>query len=206
MKINTIKLDTKKFRATIEESAGLVAIAPARKLANNIVKEKREEFLHEFITHEISEEILAGPETNSGVGGENGNLYSFLGFASGSDPVQDLYTYFSQNIKLNPRHSYNKSSKTIIFKMDYPSIDEIKEASDLGDYTDEEWGSGRSWAISIERGIPGLAHYKYSLDSKKLKGDSRSGTALQRKNVIHPGAVYKPQKYITTLLKILDKI
>lgn len=202
-----ISLNSKQIKDKIESAAYFKVLSIAKKKAEQAAKEKKVEFLQRFVEHPITQELL-DPSENYGVDGQNGNLFSFLGFDSGSKPVEDLYKYFEKNIKLQEKYTYDKSNKTFKFTVTYPNIDEIKEFTDLGKYSTENnengWGEGRSWAISIERGIPGLAYYKFSTDQKVLGGDSRSGFGLQRHNQIHVGAAYKPKRYISELLKILS--
>jgi hypothetical protein len=191
----------KKIENALFQKAKLIA----EKKAQGLVNKKKADFLQAFIEHPVSQEILSGPNSNFGVSGQNGNLFSFLGFSDGSEPVQDLYDFFQKNIFLDKNFSYDKTAKIFKFKMITPNIDEIKNVTELSKYVQDEngWGEGRSWALSIERGISGLAFYKFSNDSKILGGDSRSGAGLQRKNQIHPGSQYKPRRYISDLLKIL---
>lgn len=178
--------------------------------AKAVAELRKNEFLEAFMDHDVTKEILGGTSPNYGINGENGNLFSFLGFDTGSDPVGDLYYYFSNVIRIARRQGYyNKSEQTITYKLQIPSEERIKDISDMEEYTQNNnengWGLGRSWVYSVERGIPGLAYYKYSTDQKILGAESRSGTGLQRKNKIHPSAKYKPRSYITKLLKILTK-
>lgn len=203
---NKITINQKEFREIIDNAAAKISLVPAKRLATQMVELKKNEFLDEFDNHEITQEIEAGAEPNFGVGDVNGNLFSFLGFRAGSDPTGDLRGYLKKSIKLGPSYAYNKGRRLYTFKILFPTIDEIKEFTDLGKYTQDTWGPGRSWAISIERGIPGLSFYKYSTDPKILGKGSRSGTGLQRKNQIHPGSTYKPRSYITKLLKILYSV
>jgi hypothetical protein len=202
---NKITINQREFREIIGNAAAKIALVPAKKLAAQIVEFKKKEFLDEFDSHDVSTEIKAGAEPNFGIGDANGNLFSFLGFNAGSDPVGDLRSYLNKSIKLGPSYAYNKGTRTYTFKIQFPTIDEIKEVTNLGNYTDDGWGENRSWAISIERGIPGLNRYKYSLNEKELGGNSRSGTGLQRKNILR-NSQYKPRKYISELLKILYSV
>ncbi len=202
---NKITINQREFREIIGNAAAKIALVPAKKLATQIAEIKKQEFLEEFDNHEVSQEIKAGPNPNYGVGDANGNLFSFLGFLAGSNPVGDLRKYLYKSVRLGPSYAYNKGRRTYTFSILFPTIDEIKNVTDLGNYTDDGWGEGRSWAISVERGIPGLSHYKYSTDEDVLGGNSRSGTGLQRRNKLRD-AQYKPRKYITELLKILYSV
>lgn len=205
---NKITINQREFREIIGNAAAKISLVPAKALATKLVEIKKQEFLEEFDGHKITQEIEAGAEPNFGVGEVNGNLFSFLGFRAGSDPTGDLRDELKKRIKLGPSYAYNKGRRLYTFHILFPTIDELKEVTDLGKYTKDKWGPGRSWVLSIERGIPGLSHYKYSDgdDPKELGGNSRSGTGLQRKNPIHKGAQYKPHKYLTELLRILYSV
>lgn len=207
----TVIINSQKIKDKIEAAVFNKVRVNARNLASVIVYKKKEKFLQEFIENPITQQILEGGKSNSGVDGQNGNLASFIGFSEGEEQtaIKDLYDYFNKNIYLKPSYKYDKGNKTFTFKMNYPKLEDIKDVTDLSKYItshdDTGYSNGRSWAISIERGIPRLNKYKYSDDSKILGGESRSGFALQRKNTIHQGAQYKPKKYISELLKILIK-
>lgn len=201
--VGSIRDKINRFSLPKAEAAGL-------KKARLEVETRKQKFLTEFENHPVSQDIQGGPSQNNGISGQNGNLYSFIGFDSGSDPIGDLHYYFSNAIRLISRKGiYNASSKTLTYRMSIPSEEGIKRVTDLAKYTqnnnENSWGEGRSWAFSIERGIPGLNKYKFSNNEKVLGGESRSGTGLQRHNIIHAGANYKPRKYITELLKILTR-
>lgn len=179
--------------------------------ATSILNAKKNEFLQAFTEHEVTQEILAGPSANYGVEGVNGNLASFLGFDKGQEKraVKDLYNFFDKSIILNPKYRYDKNSRSFIFQFRVPDLDDVKNVTDMEEYCSDDngWGAGRSWAVSIERGIPGLGNYKFSTNPRELYGKngnakSRSGTALQRPNQIR-SAQYRPQKYISDLLKLL---
>ena len=163
-----------------------------------------------FDEHEVSLEISAGAEPNYSVDGVSGNLFSFIGFDNGSNPVEDLYQYLNEVIKLaNRRGKFDLGSRTITYTMSGPTEEGIKKKTDLSQYTinnnETSWGEGMSWVEMVERGIPGLNKYKFSNDPKVLRAESRSGTGLQRHNVIRPtSSVSRPREYLTELLKILD--
>lgn len=209
MAVGSIIINSAHIKDKIERFSFPKAQSYARKEAKIILTERKKQFLQKFQSHRITKEIEGG-ESGDGTLDVSGNLFSFIGFDQGSTPIQDLYEYLEESIFLpETPGQYNAADKTISFKFSLPNPEGIKDVTDLSKYTHgnnkTNYGAGRSWVYSIERGIPGLSQYKYSEDDKELGGDSRSGTGLQRKNVIHPGATYKAQKYLSDLLKILLK-
>lgn len=203
-----ITLNSKQIKEKFLADSFNSARSAAKAKAEQEVSKRKNKFLQEFLENDITQQLL-DPDSNFGINGVNGNLFSFLGFDKGAPVIQDLYKYLNENITVNKSYQYDKNTKTFIFKMNYPILDDLKEVTDMSKYVTESndfgWGEGRSWVVSIERGIPGLSQYKFSTDKKILGSDSRSGTGLQRKNIIHQGSNYKPQKYISELLKILIK-
>ncbi len=205
-----IFIDVKRVKDKIERFSYPKAKSLAVDKSREIIRERKREFLEAFDDHDVSNELRAGPGSNSGVDGVSGNLFSFLGFDAGSDPVGDLYSYLDSAIHLVSRNlQYNNSSKTFIAKMSLPTQEGIKKITDLKNYAtnfnETGYGEGLSWAYAIERGIPGLDYYKYSTDPSQLGKGSRSGTGIQRKKPINEGASHKTRSYLTELLTILAK-
>jgi hypothetical protein len=67
-----------------------------RKDFNDIVQDRfnkiKNELIQEFLNHPVTQEIKAGPNTTniSGTLNGKGNLFSFIGFYEGDDPIQDI--------------------------------------------------------------------------------------------------------------------
>ena len=174
-------------------------------IAQERAQEKKENFILEFLNDPISQELLEGPTIEGEIDGVKGNLYSFLGFPEDYDPIGKLEQFFEDNIYFLKTGTYDSSKKTWTFKMKIPTFQDIKNATQMN--FDDNWAPGRSWVAAIESGIPGLAMYKFSLDREELGKNaySRSGTGVQRKNIIHAGAVYRAQKYMSNLLNLYLK-
>lgn len=172
----------------------------AEELAREVFSNKKKEFLDEFINHPISQEISDGPTADSNVLTE-GNLFSFIGFNSDDNPIEELYNYFNQNIRFINKGTYVSSGslKRYVYNYSYPNLDGIKQATILN--LASNWAPGRSWVLSIERGFPGLDHYYYNAE-RYLK-TSRSGHAMQIKGSLGYGT-YKRRSYISQLLKLLQ--
>jgi hypothetical protein len=152
----------------------------------------RDDFIEDFLHHVITQEILAGPTSlnSSGTLGGYGNLFSFIGFEKGQEPINDIL-----NLLTPIQFDYFFSNKTevSIYAKNFPSLDDIWNATPMP-WSD---GSGRSWAKGIESGISGLNHYLFL---KTTSEKSRSTMAVQADRV-RSNTRYTPQKYITDLLK-----
>lgn len=153
----------------------------------------KNEFIDEFMNHPITQEIQGGiSATNSSntLGGIT-NLYSFIGFDEGTDPIRPIEELLK---KSNYRVLFNNRSveATVIF--------DIPTAAQIFEITPMPWATGRSWARGIETGISGLGYYL-----KKTK-NSRSGLGVQSTNQqIRSGVMFKNSKYISDLINRFNK-
>jgi len=153
----------------------------------------KNEFIDEFMNHPITQEIQGGiSATNSSntLGGIT-NLYSFIGFDEGTDPIRPIEELLK---KSNYRILFNNRSveATVIF--------DIPTAAQIFEVTPMPWATGRSWAKGIETGISGLGYYL-----KKTK-NSRSGLGVQTTNQqVRAGVMFKNSKYISDLINRFNK-
>ena len=155
-------------------------------------KIKREMIL-EFMNHPVTREILGGPHASneSGTLDGYGNLFSFIGFDAGDNPIDPILDLLS-----NSKIQYsNTANSGIMFTIFIPSKQKIFDATPLN------WSTGRSWSEAIERGLSGLGYY---LNRDYIK-ESDSGTGIQTKSVLRRGAKYKPVKYISALMNEYTK-
>jgi hypothetical protein len=153
----------------------------------------KDEFIDEFMNHPITQEIQGGiSATNiSGTLGGITNLYSFIGFDEGTDPIRPIEELLK---KSNYRIIYNNKSvdATVIF--------DIPTAAKIFEITPMPWAVGRSWARGIETGISGLGYYL-----KKTK-NSRSGLGIQTTiEQVRTGVMFKNSKYISDLISRFNK-
>lgn len=210
----TITINQSQIKDKILRFSYPKANSVATEKARGIASQRKTKFLQEFDNHPVSQEIKSGAQKEGNVDGVRGNLFSFIGFEAGETPVEDLYYYFEQAINLVSRRGvYDNATRTFTYKMRGPTEQGILKVTDMSKYAISnnrtKFGAGLSWVAMIERGIPGLSQYKFSTDQEELrgknpkKGASRSGTGLQRKNEIHPGASYQAREYLTELLQIL---
>lgn len=161
-----------------------------RKEFNDIVQDKfnkiKNQLIQEFLNHPITQEIQAGPNaTNiSGTLNGKGNLFSFIGFYEGDNPIQDILNIL-ESIEIKFVRDIKSGNQ---FSINFP------DAKDIFAVTPMPWASGRSWAKGIESGISGLGFYMF-----KKSSQSRSGEAIQTSVSIN-SVRFKNTQYISALL------
>ena len=179
------KLDINKIRGKALSSKK--AKDKAFEKAEKKVQVEKSRLIDAFDNHEVTKEIAAGPKASNtgGTLGGYGNLFSFIGFDAGSDPITPVKEVLNEieakNIKLNG-DQYSVSVK-------YPSQNEISKVTPL------PFENGKSWAIGVEKGISGFTQYIYT---KFLDGKSKEG--LQSDKRSNSGS-FKKQDYLNSLLQ-----
>lgn len=153
----------------------------------------KDKYIDEFLNHPVTQEIKGGISASNISGTLNNitNLYSFIGFDEGTDPIEPIEQLLE---KSNYRIMYNSNSgeSTVIF--------DIPTAAQIFAITPMPWAVGRSWARGIETGISGLGYYL-----KKVK-NSRSGLGIQSTiEQARIGASFKNTKYISDLINRFSK-
>lgn len=146
----------------------------AFELAESKLDSAKNGLLNDFNSHPVTREINAGPFSSniSGTLGGYGNLFSFIGFESGSNPVEAVINLINK-IRL-VKSSYVKSVSNgllISFRLNAPKISKFENETPM------PWASGRSWLTSIEKGISNFNSFL----SKKLSGRSGGGTQSDKK-------------------------
>lgn len=160
----------------------------ASKLARSIVEQEQRELVKEFESHPVTVEIGSGAtaKNSSGTLGGYGNLFSFIGFEDGSDPLAEveqlLRAPFQSRFSRRARNNYE-------FIVQLPSKEELSKATPL------PFEEGQSWAYGIEKGIGGVTAYIYT---KFEKGRSKWG--VQNTNKTKTVFSFKPTKYLPTLM------
>ena len=154
----------------------------------------KEEIIEEFNNHPVTREIEAGIGSANISGTLNGvtNLYSFIGFYAGTDPItpiRELLEKSTYRIIASPTATISK----VVF--------EIPTAKMIFNATPMPWAIGRSWAKGIETGISGIGYYlKLTLDK-----NSRSGLGVQSQKKVRTGVRFKNTKYISDLINKFEK-
>jgi hypothetical protein len=148
----------------------------------------REKMVDDFFNHPVTKEIDNGPDADNTTGSLNGygNLFSFIGFDFGTDPIAPITT-----LLYNTQIDIISTSQTSYLRILMPTPE------DIWNITPMPRQEGRSWAKGIESGISGLNYYLFL---KRRHEKSHSTMAFQVDRV-RSSFRYAPQKYISDLLK-----
>lgn len=154
----------------------------------------KRQLIKEFLSHPITKELQAGPlaKNTSGTLGGLTNLFVFIGFEDGYDPIGPILSRLESIIFTFSGFT----SGGVIMSVSLPDPKEIF------DITPMPWASGRSWAKGIESGISGLGY----LLAKRGIDSSRSGGAIQSKSQLRSGVKFKNTQYISAILNKYKKI
>ena len=178
--------DSKKTKKAVHDQAKLV------------VNKEKEILIQKFLAHPVTKEIKFGPASAniSNTLGGYGNLYTFIGFREGDNPVQDVINLLNLIVKLKTIKPKSGNNTKYEMSVQYPSNEEFKINTPM------PWESGRSWVLSVERGISGFGSYMY----KRTEG-SRSGQGIQAKKFgegkeqkIRSGS-FRNVKYMSEMIK-----
>ena len=163
-----------------------------RNLFQKSFQKKKNQMIAEFLNHPVTIELKGGTSANnvSGTLGGITNLFSFIGFDSGYDPIDPIVEILQKTTFQSTSFTANK----INYIVELPIKDEIFAITPL------PYVSGRSWAKGIETGISGLGYYL-----KKSSSTSSSGLGIQSKNLVRKGVKFKNIKYISSLLNKYER-
>lgn len=188
-KLNINRL-LKKYNFKGSKELQKIAYREALKKANQIKKEA----MDELNAHPVTKEIDAGPSaTGSQLLGGRGNLFGFLGFNNGTQPVEIIRNVFDRMLTVDKRAGLIKRIANDKLIIEY-KIQDVPTITDIYQLTPLTW-STKSWVKGIQRGIT-----NYSQTIFKNSDNSRSGVALQTKRKI--GFItFRPTPYIDQILK-----
>ncbi len=181
---------TEVTKKLVKDTPRLV-LPQSRKVIKSSFLKKKSQMIADFLNHPVTQEIKGGiGATNiSGTLGGVTNLFSFIGFEQGDDPITPIVEMLqSTTIDLG-----RTQGKKIIFSVKMP------EAKDIFLVTPLPYMNGRSWAQSIETGLSGLGFYL-----KKSSDVSRSGLGIQSKNKVR-SVRFQNTKYISAFIKYYQK-
>jgi hypothetical protein len=169
-------------------------IRKAREKTKAIFENAKEAYMDEFEKHKITQELEAGPNASnaSGTLGGYGNLFSFMGFSSGSEnPISKLRRILENGFEFKKESRSNKASGIRKFHFSFPDKDYLESKTSLS----LKFETGRNWVIALERGISGFSNYMH-----KRFPAGRSGMGLQIGRTISKGRTrssYSPTPYRT---------
>lgn len=161
--------------------------------AQRMVDVSKGKLIHDFKDHPVSREISNGEggKNTSGTLGGYGNLFSFIGFASGNNPVEDWVNFLTTAIRLDKKIESSVFGNGVRFKLNITSVTD----SDLRSVAPMPWEGGRSWIQAIERGISGFSFYIWK------SGAGRSGGGIQSRGARKSASSYKSTPYWSRLWK-----
>ena len=173
----------KKFQQQVNKKVSLAVDANAKAA------------LQEFESHPVTEEIRSGPNArnSSGTLGGYGNLFSFIGFENGTDPISPLSKLIKTAIMVKKIKNTTAGKQIKLrFEIGIPTDQQIRIVTPM------PWEGG-SWAEGIESGISGFSYYMY-----KKFGSGRSGMGLQTDHELGK-AIFNPQAYVSEIIKNFSK-
>ncbi len=157
----------------------------------------QEDMVEAFEEHKVTQELEAGPDYSGPSiihyfnSEHDANLYSFIGFRAGTDPVSVLRELLKFPIKVQLS---TRSNNTYYFKLLVPTVEDIEKATPMPD----DYVSGNfSWARGVEDGdLFGIGEFLTIKASS-----SRSGGGIQVKLDTPTGSSIDKTPYITDILE-----
>jgi len=200
-------LSSSKFVVSIDKAALINSIStgPNGKITGRevrsyvvpIIEKAQQDLIKDFYNHSITREIKSGPtaSNSSGTLGGYGNLFSFIGFERGANPIQVIESILRERINVQVRAA--GSGKFRI------TISNQPDAKDIFQSTPLPWAEGGgSWVEGMEKGISNLGSYLYKRNGLRgySKGSfNRTGTGIQLAKELRASS-FRTQPYITKLI------
>jgi len=156
--------------------------------------EKRN-LMQEFSAHPVTKEIESAsqnsstPNISNTLGGY-GNLFGFLGFNQGSDPIAPVREVLDEKTQLQSIKIRSYDEKI------YVTIS-VPEASDFDSAAALEWDT-RNWVEGIEKGISGFQNFMAVQRGRSLQGIQIKGKV---KPFVGGLGTFKSVKYMSALVK-----
>lgn len=185
----------KDVQDLIDKQSGKLLKDNFEKIVRLNFEKIKTEMIKEFLNHPVTKEIKDGPQAQniSNTLGGYGNLFSYIGFYDGEDPIEPILEEFQKSTIVFSRLVDGGA----VWNIYMPAKEDIWEVSPM------PWAEGRSWAKGIEIGISGLGEYFYTLRGGLQ--NSRSETAIQVKSKLRGKSRFKNVKYISDLLNKYEK-
>ena len=190
------KINMRKLKAEIAQKGYKVFKDKVTPRIEKQLQKETQKVLQAFDTHPITQEIeggIAAPNISSTLGGY-GNLFTFIGFDNGSDPISPIRSLLAKSIKIVSLRKKNKAL-ALQLRFSVPTREEIAAV------TPSPWSTD-SWVEAVERGMAGLGRYLYSNDRGRFR-TSRSGGGIEAAGEIRGPSSSSPAPYVS---KILDEM
>ena len=184
------KINMRGLNAEIAQKGYKIFKPLVEQRIKNAFDKGRQKLLDDFENSDITKEIDAGPNASnsSNTLGGYGNLFTFIGFESGSDPISPLRSLLAKSIQIK---TIRKKRDVLAFTLNFsvPTIEEIKAVAPMPWSTD-------NWVEAVEKGLSGLGQYMYTKNSKR----GRSGRAIQIDAELTGNQNSNPTEYMTKIL------
>lgn len=161
------------------------------KLVRSRFDKEKEIFLTEFEVHPVTQEIQQGPEAGnmSGTLIGYGNLFSFIGFDQGQNPIAPVREMLRKISKIKHIRKAAGTNVKFTINIGIPSLEDLTTVSAM------PWEPSKSWLIGIERGMSGLSYYLSA-----SRSSSRSGGGIQTEKRLRVMA-FKNVKYMSEMVR-----
>jgi len=168
--------------------------------------------LKEFDSHVVTQELLHPDGENiSNTLGNYGNLFGFIGFEAGSDPVLPVKLALESKIKLKgtnlsiiyPRNARGqfatgKRTKSLKVIFEVPDLNNFDKSAQF-----EGWNGGRNWVKGIEKGISGVSYFADYPRGRSERGLQLKGP-IKNSSKDRPSG-FKTRPYITEIIENFKK-
>ena len=187
------------FRGVAKKVSNLrVFKKKALQIADEKFIREKKNLIRNFEGHAVTKELRGGPSASNvsrTLPGGYGNLFSFIGFEAGTDPV-DIVRDALDRTRMNRRGKKEVRNDKVTFKyvIDYPTLAELKQVTRM------PWEAGLSWLDRIEKGISGFGYYM-SVANRRF---SRSGKGVQLDRKVRDGR-YSPVSYYSGIINKFRK-
>jgi len=160
----------------------------AENVAYKIFLNAKKRMLQNFDNDEVTKEIKegAGAFNISDTLGGYGDLFSFLGFEAGSDPITPLRDILDEGTTF--RKGATKGNK-FSFIVKLPTNEQIENVGQM------PWEIGNAWPFLIEEGISNLSYFLSKQDT------GRSSGGIQIPNMIFENLSFHTRPYLTKIFE-----
>lgn len=192
------KINIKGLTAEIAKKGHNIIKANVEAKAQRAVQGVKQQLLNEFDNHPVTKEISGGPSSanSSNTLGGYGNLFTFIGFENGADPITPIRSLLAKSIQVkNVRKKNNQAMYILRFSV--PTREEIEAVSP------SPW-STQSWVDAVEKGMSGLGKFLYSKNQGRFS-TSRSGSGVQAEFEIRSTQNSSAIDYVTGILNNMLK-
>ena len=176
--------------------------------------QEKQKTLLEFDSHDVTQE-LAEPEKGniSNTLGGYGDLFGFIGFEAGYDPVLPVKLALESKIKFkstnlsilyprNVRGQFATGKRTKILKVTYqvPDLNDFSKSAKF-----QGWNGNRNWIKGIERGISGVSYYADYPRGRSERGLQLRGPIKNSSSEMERPSSFKTRPYITEIVENFKK-